>query len=155
MKYTCIVHHGLSFPALIKLLSRTLWIYQLQKINYQKITDGIHLHARHNEAILQSVSYKYYIIYWQNSFFLNFHLKFSPDDKSDMPIFQCYSETLGSASVKSELCPFILHLYMKNVTAKKIQLSCIFTRQTDCVAKENRFKGEFNLNFTTFPNPIS
>ena len=72
-----------------------------------------------------------------------------------MPIFQCYSETLGSASVKSELCPFILHLYMKNVTAKKIQLSCIFTRQTDCVAKENRFKGEFNLNITTFPNPIS
>ena len=63
-----------------------------------------------------------------------------------MPIFQCYSATLGSASVKSELCPFILHLYMKNVTAKKIQLSCIFTRQTDCVAKENRFKGEFNLN---------
>ena len=87
--------------------------------------------------------------------YINFHLKFFPDDKSDMPIFQCYSETLGSASVKSELCPFILHLYMKNVTAKKIQLSCIFTRQTDCVAKENRFKGEFNLNFTTFPNPIS
>ena len=69
-----------------------------------------------------------------------------------MPIFQCYCETLGSASVKSELCPSILHLYMKNVTAKKIQLSCIFTRQTDCVDK---FKGEFNLNFTTFPNPIS
>ena len=56
----------------------------------------------------------------KNSFFFNFHLKFFPDKKSDMTIFQCYSETLGSASVKSDLCPFILHLYMKNVTAKKI-----------------------------------
>ena len=68
---------------------------------------------------------------------------------------QCCSETLGSTSVKSGLCPSILHLHMKTLATTKIQFICIFTMQAVRVAQENRIKGESNFSFSYFPNPNS
>ena len=104
----------------------------------QNIAYSIHLHVRHNKAILRSLRYIRYILYWHNSFFFSFHLRknFPLWVKSDANFFQCCIETLGSTSVKSGLCPSINITTVKSSSAAFLQANRLCgPRKTD--SREN------------------